>query len=150
MYRTRGRLTAAIRANSAIAERGQHLPPSPGEPPYALIDVQLVDLVEGHPRRVGRLLVGGQTGIGRSDDEEPEVMVVMGILGRRIDSMDVEIDRRLDDFEPRDPGLLRRLPEGLDRQVTGSVHVPAGLNPDSELRMMQEDETLAVRIDDEG
>ena len=62
----------------------------------------------------------------------------VGVLSRRIDLVDVEIDRRRPHAQPGDAGLLRRLPQRHRREVGVSVGVTARLDPDLQLRVEED------------
>ena len=49
---------------------------------------------------------------GRRQHQEPHIVVVVGVLGRRFDPVDVQVDSRFHDPQPGDSRLLNRLTQG--------------------------------------
>ena len=77
-------------------------------------------------------------------------MVLMGVLGRRIDDVDVEVDGRFEHPQPCDAGLLTSLSQGNPGKVAVTVCMATGLEPALQLCMEQEQDPAIRRIDHEG
>jgi hypothetical protein len=77
-------------------------------------------------------------------------MVLMGVLGRRIDDVDVEVDGRFEHPQPFDAGLLASLSQGNPGKVTVTVCMATGLEPALQLCMEQEQDPAIRRIDHES
>ena len=82
-------------------------------------------------------------------DEETHVEVQMWHLVRRFHEVDVDVYRGHRDREPRQAGFLGRFAERNGGQVGIAVCMTARLQPLSELRVMEHQEAITVRVVDE-
>ena len=76
-------------------------------------------------------------------------MVLVGVLGRRIHEVDVQVDGRLHHPQPGDARLLDGLPERHTGEVGITVGVPAGLEPAPQLGVEQDQDPAVRRIHDQ-
>ena len=72
-------------------------------------------------------MIADRFGTWWCQNEEPHVEVQVGVLLRRVDPMDVHIDRRRDDAQPFDAGFLGGLAKGDVGQVGVAVGVSTRL-----------------------
>ena len=86
---------------------------------------------------------------GRRQHQEPHIVVVVGVLGRRFDPVDVQVDSRFHDPQPGDSRLLNRLTQGHPGKVGVTVGVTAGLEPALQLGVEQEEYPTIRGIHDE-
>ena len=96
-----------------------------------------------------RLVVADRHRTGRRQHQEPDIVVLVRILGRRIHKVDVQVDGRLHHPQPSDARLLDGLPERHTGEVGITVGVPAGLEPAPQLGVEQDQDPAVRRIHDQ-
>ena len=95
-------------------------------------------------------MISDRDDAGWRHHEEPHVVVLVGVLGRRIHDVDVQVDGRLDDPQSVDSRLLDRLPKCHTCQVAVAVGVATRLQPSLQLGVEQNEDAVVRRIHDKG
>ena len=116
---------------------GRH-PERPG------VEVEGGEVTERDPAHPLGLVVDRRHRPRRGQHQVAHVQVEVIALGAGgvVEHMDIEIDRRPDDDETHDPGLLLGLPQGDVGEVAVAVSVTAGLQPALHLGVEQQEHPL--------
>lgn len=113
------------------------------------ISAEPCEFIGPHPPLGLGLVVGVDCCTLRRKDHEPHVVVVVCVLGRRVDTVDVEIDRDGPHPQAVDAGLFLSLSQCNGWEVRITVGMAAGLDPDLQLRMEQNESALKVGVHDQ-
>ena len=122
----------------------------PHEPAGSIVDRSGFDRREVKPLRGGRLVIESHHRVARSQRAEPDVVVQVRIFARRVDAVHVDVDRRLDQVESGNPGLLQTLSCRHGGQVGLAVGVAACLHPDAEFGVVKQQESTIDRVNNQA
>ena len=86
----------------------------------------------------------------RGEHDEADVMMKMGVLSRRIDPVNVEIDRLGPHSQATDAGLFARFAQSDGGEVGVTIGMSTGLHPDLQLGVEEHKGAFTVGVNDEG